>query len=148
MHICASVIVIHGMHSVQVSIENVFQSLSDSTRVRIIRLMSTVGSSLCSCELVDCLNEPEYKISRHLKILKAAGLITAFRDGKWVYHDLVKSEKYLRLIYNLIQEFPQSNEIYDRDVLQFKKRMKLRKSGRCTVGPLLHANPKQVEKSN
>lgn len=136
------------MHSVQVSIEDVFQSLSDPTRVRIIRLMSTVGSELCSCELVDSLNEPEYKISRHLKILKSAGLITAFRDGKWVYHDLVRSEKFLRLIYNSIQEFPQSNEIYDQDVIRFKKRMKLRKSGRCIVGPLLNANIKQVENSN
>ncbi len=128
------------MHYARISIEDVFQALSDSTRVRIIRLLAQNKGELCSCELVDSLQEPEYKISRHLKILKSSGLITAERDGKWIYHRLIRGEKFLKSLHRSILEFPDTSGAFEKDQARFQKRMRLRKSGRCQVGPLLESN--------
>lgn len=128
------------MHYAQISIENIFQALSDATRVRIIRLMAQNKGELCSCELVDSLQEPEYKISRHLKILKSSGLITAERDGKWVYHGLIRDEKFLKSLHKSLLIFPDTDGAFKKDQMRFEKRLKLRKSGRCQVGPLRESN--------
>lgn len=128
------------MHYAQISIENVFQALSDVTRIRIVRLLAQNRDAICSCELVDSLQEPEYKISRSLKALKASGLITAERDGKWIYHELIRDEKFLKSLYKAILEFPDSNSLFEKDQLRFQKRLKLRKAGRCQVGPVLEFN--------
>ncbi len=128
------------MHYAQISIENVFQALSDLTRIRIMRLLIQNKGEICSCELVDSLQEPEYKISRHIKILKSSGLITAERDGKWIYHALIRDEKFLKTLHRSILEFPDSTGSFEKDQVRFQKRMKLRKAGRCQVGPLLESN--------
>ena len=54
-----------------------------------VRLLAVTKEELCLCEMVDSLLEPQYKLSRHLKILKQSGLLTAQKEGRWVYHRLV-----------------------------------------------------------
>jgi len=65
------------MHSITIQPEKIFQSLADETRLRIIRLMVATAEESCLCELVDSLLEPSYKLSRHLKILRQAGLLSS-----------------------------------------------------------------------
>lgn len=119
------------MHRVSVSLHELFQALSDPYRIRIIRLMIESKSELCLCELSEALQEPEYKLSRHVKILKSSGLIASVRDGKWIYHSLVKKENYLKLIHKAVILFPDSESQLDRDLSRFEKRIKMRESGRC-----------------
>ena len=63
------------------------KALADPTRVRIIQLLRT-RDELCVCEIVDALELPQYSISRHLGILKAAGLVADWRQGKWMHYNL------------------------------------------------------------
>ena len=63
------------------------KALADPTRVRIIQLLQT-RDELCVCEIVDALDLPQYSISRHLGILKAAGLVADWRQGKWMHYSL------------------------------------------------------------
>lgn len=90
------------MYRVGIELHEVFGALSDPTRIRIIRLLLTTKDEVCLCELSDSLDEPEYKLSRHVKVLKSAGLITSIRDGKWVYHGLVKDHPYLKMLYRTV----------------------------------------------
>lgn len=122
------------MHLVNLSLSDIFHALSDSYRVRIMRLLLTSSSEICLCELSDSLNEPEYKLSRHVKILKQTGLITSVRDGKWIYHGLVNKPDYLKKLHQAILLFPDASEKFQSDLKRFKKRMKLRKDGRCRIG--------------
>lgn len=122
------------MQKLQVPHADVFKAVSDQTRIRILRLLALAGNEMCSCELVDSLLEPEYKISRHLKILKSAGLITAVKDGKWVYHGLNHDEKYQTLLQQTVIELPDHKAQFKNDLLRLKKRMKLRSEGRCVTG--------------
>ena len=79
------------MHVIAINPETLFQALSDNTRLRIIRLLATANQEICLCELADALLEPQYKLSRHLKVLRQAGLLTSQKEGRWVYHRLAEA---------------------------------------------------------
>jgi ArsR family transcriptional regulator, arsenate/arsenite/antimonite-responsive transcriptional repressor len=65
-----------------------FQTLSDSTRLRLLNLLG--NDEICVCELTDTLRVVQPKVSRHLAHLKRAGLVEARRDGKWMYYRWAK----------------------------------------------------------
>jgi ArsR family transcriptional regulator len=121
------------MHIVNVELHQLFQALSDPYRIRIVRLMHKVKGELCLCELSEALEEPEYKLSRHIKILKGNGLLTSVRDGKWIYHSLVQDQRFLKTLFKALTEFPDGEEQLNEDLLRFGKRLKLRERGRCQV---------------
>ena len=122
------------MHIVAVRAPEVFQALADPTRLRIVRLLATTKEESCLCELVDSLREPQYKLSRHLKILRQSGLLTAEKDGRWVYHRLVTGHSHLTRLWAAIHAIPDANGEFAADLARFRKRMCLREDGRCRVG--------------
>jgi DNA-binding transcriptional ArsR family regulator len=63
-----------------------FKTLSDTTRLRLLNLLST--GETCVCELTDAFHIVQPKVSRHLARLKRAGLVEARREGKWMYYRL------------------------------------------------------------
>ncbi len=109
----------------------IFFALSEACRLRIVRLMLSANDELCLCELSESLDEPEYKLSRHVKILKSSGLLNSVRDGKWIYHSLVQTEECLRALYHSLALFPDLDRQYERDFKRFEKRRLLRTNGRC-----------------
>ena len=122
------------MHLVNIDPAELFQALAEPTRIRIVRLLATTKEEACLCELVDSLLEPQYKLSRHLKILKQSGFLTTQKDGRWVYHRLVKGHTYLTHIYAAIRALPDREGTFVSDLERFQGRMCLRESGRCRVG--------------
>ncbi len=69
------------------STENALQLLkatADPSRLRLLALLAageaTVG------ELVEVLGQSQPRVSRHLKILSEARLVSHFRDGQWMYY--------------------------------------------------------------
>lgn len=65
-------------------LEELFQALSDRTRLRLLNLMA--GGEVCVCFLVEILDEPQPKVSRHLAYLRGAGLVAARREAKWMHY--------------------------------------------------------------
>lgn len=124
------------MQMIAIQSEVIFQALADETRLRIIRLMVITGEECCLCELVDSLLEPSYKLSRHLKILRQAGLLLSQKEGRWVYHRLVMEPAYLESLYATVQALPDPDETYSADLKRFHERLSLREEGRCQVGIL------------
>ena len=61
--------------------------LSDVTRLR-VALLLLVNGETCVCKLAEALNEPQCKISRHLGIMRSAGLVTTRREGTWIHYTL------------------------------------------------------------
>ena len=124
------------MQVIEVPIEDVFQALCDRTRLRIVRLLATTHEEACLCELVDSLLEPQYKLSRHIKVLRQVGLLASEKEGRWVYHRLVSEPKHLKTMSKLIASLPDDESIYRDDVERFNKRLCHREKGRCRVGVL------------
>jgi len=113
--------------------ETFFQSMADETRIRIIRLMLMSGEEVCLCEITDSLNESQTKLSRHLKILRQAGLLSSKKEGRWVYHRLVTGESHLDHLFEIIENLPDPGKRYETDLKNFKSRLCLREGGRCTT---------------
>lgn len=64
-----------------------FEALSDETRRRILALLLTRGE-LCVCDLFGVLQLPQPKVSRHLAVLREAGLLVSRKQGTWVHYRL------------------------------------------------------------
>lgn len=122
------------MHSISVKPQEIFQALSDPTRIRILRLLADTGEEACLCELVDSMLEPQYNLSRHMKVLRQAGLVSAEKDGRWVYHRLVRGVRYLELAYDMLRALPDADGLFAQDLRNFRRRMCMREGGRCRVG--------------
>ena len=69
-------------------LENLFLALSDKTRLRLLSLM--VNGEVSVGFLANQLCESQPKISRHLAYLRNADLVSARRDGKWIYYNIQK----------------------------------------------------------
>ncbi|PYU99000.1 MAG: transcriptional regulator, partial [Acidobacteria bacterium] len=60
------------------------KSLADSTRVRIVAAL--LERELCVCELCDSLGVTQSTLSTHLQVIRDAGLVSARKEGKWMYY--------------------------------------------------------------
>ncbi len=60
------------------------KALADETRLRIINVLFARES--CVCELQEIFDMSEPRISRHLRILKEAGLVNQRKEGKWNFY--------------------------------------------------------------
>jgi len=68
-------------------VSRLFKALGDETRLRIVALLS--HDELCVCHLADALRLSQPRVSRHLAILRAAGVVESRREGSWIYYRLV-----------------------------------------------------------
>ncbi|MBI3095311.1 MAG: metalloregulator ArsR/SmtB family transcription factor [Rhodocyclales bacterium] len=66
-----------------------FDTLADPTRRRILALL-LARDELCVCELTGALEEIQPKVSRHLGVMKGAGLVTARREGTWMHYRMAR----------------------------------------------------------
>lgn len=73
------------------ALQKVFKTLSDPTRVRILRLLEQ--EELIVGELMDILGMAQSRVSRHLAILREAGLLSDRRDGTFVAYRLALPEE-------------------------------------------------------
>ena len=112
---------------------NVLKGLSDNSRLRTTWLLYRTNTPLCVCEIMDALTISQYNVSRHLKVLKNAGLIREKKDGRWVYYSLIKPEnRFHELILQAVSSLPK--ELFARDEKRLKERLSLRENGKCVVG--------------
>ncbi len=68
---------------------SLFKALADTTRLRLSTILAIRGET-CVCSLSKILDEPDYKISRHLRVLRSTGMVKARRAGTWMHYRLVE----------------------------------------------------------
>jgi len=110
-----------------------FHALAEEKRLRILLLFVAFQEGLCVCELVDALRIPQYVVSRHLAVLKKAGMVTTKKQGLWVYYGINKENPDVQRIQQLclaLRYLPEFVEDWNR----LERRLSLRKEGRCVVG--------------
>lgn len=67
-------------------LDEIYQSLADETRRRILRLL--METPLCVCHFQEILGESQVKISKHLAYLRERGLVVTAREKNWVIYSL------------------------------------------------------------
>ncbi|HOF87905.1 MAG TPA: metalloregulator ArsR/SmtB family transcription factor [Armatimonadota bacterium] len=98
-------------HITFADIVTIHQALSDPLRILIMRLL--MERELCVCELVRALEEPQYKVSRHLAVLKNAKLVRDWREGTWMHYELAPtlSETWLTALRALAAAWDMQTEV-------------------------------------
>lgn len=66
--------------------ETVMKAVSDPTRVRILKILES--GEICVCQIIAIIELSQSTISKHLFLLKSAGLIKDRKDKKWVVYSL------------------------------------------------------------
>jgi DNA-binding transcriptional ArsR family regulator len=62
------------------------KAIADPTRARMLKLLGE--RELCVCEIVDVMGLGQSTASKHLGILKAAGLVESRKCGTWSHYRL------------------------------------------------------------
>ena len=66
---------------------SVLSALAEPTRLGVIALLAD-GSEHCVCELMPKLDATQSRMSRHMQVLRQAGLVVDRRDAQWVRYRL------------------------------------------------------------
>lgn len=70
----------------------VAKALSDPNRVKILKMLQK--RTMCVCEIQDALHIAQPTVSKHLKQLEDAGLVSSVKDGLWVNYRLEGNNPY------------------------------------------------------
>jgi ArsR family transcriptional regulator, arsenate/arsenite/antimonite-responsive transcriptional repressor len=111
-----------------------FRALADRTRLRIVNLLSR--GSLCVCDIQRILEQPQSSVSRHLALLKSAGLIRDRRDGMRTFYALTPWDgAFARAVLSAIRNHLAADGDYLADMAELDA---LRARGEC------HEEPKPI----
>jgi len=119
-------------------LQKVFKTFSDPTRLRILALLE--HEELAVQELMDILGMAQSRVSRHLAILREAGLLHDRRDGTYVFYRFdVPEEGPWRDAWELAKRALQGDSTSERDAAALGQVMQAR-TGRTrsffdSVGP-------------
>ncbi|MFK7760222.1 MAG: ArsR/SmtB family transcription factor [Phycisphaerales bacterium] len=74
-------------------------AVSDPNRVRL--LAACLDTERCVCQLVELIDLSNPSISKHLSVLRAAGLLESRREGRWVHYRTPESSD--QMIHDVIR---------------------------------------------
>jgi ArsR family transcriptional regulator len=100
------------------SLTELLSAVSDPVRLRLASLIAHNGET-CVCDLVDATGLTQTNVSRHLSLLRHAGLVTGRKEGLWVYYSLNKpvsasQKQILSLVKKAIDSEPELREDLNR----------------------------------
>ena len=109
------------------SIDLMFRAFSDRTRLRILHVLQ--GGELCVGDIVEILQAPQPRISRHLAYLRKANLVLVRKSGLWSHYSLApaKTPFHRKLLECLAKCFGEVPELQ----ADIARAAKIRKSGGC-----------------
>lgn len=62
------------------------KAMADPNRLKIIDLLSC--GTLCACDILTHFDFSQPTLSHHMKVLQAAGIVTARKEGRWQHYTL------------------------------------------------------------
>jgi len=90
------------------------KALGDDTRLRIMALLK--NQELCACQIIEAFELANSTISRHLTLLKQAGLLHSRKSGRWVYYAWSASESpIVQLSQNWVIQVSQHDDRFQAD---------------------------------
>jgi ArsR family transcriptional regulator len=98
-----------------------FKSLSDETRLRIIKLL--LERECCVCEVMQALDISQTRASRNLNALYDAGFLQLRKDGLWSFYsiDEERVKGYLSDLVEAVNKALEGNEVAAMDMQRLSK---------------------------
>ena len=101
-------------------LENIFKCLADKNRLRILKLLEQ--KKMCVCELSFILGIKQPSVSRHLKKLNQANLITGEQNGFWTDYLITnRRNKYIKTLLKNFENWLNDDKIVIADLKKSKK---------------------------
>ena len=111
---------------------DLLKALADETRLRIFGMI--LNGDMCVCEIEKCLNLSQSNASRHLTVLKKAGILDSYKEAQWSYYKIAESFKNEdELLFKYIKERVTLLPGYKKEQEKFRK-CKLLDLCNCKVG--------------
>lgn len=89
---------------------HLLKAIGDETRIRILNVLNY--GPLCVCELEEILTLTQSNVSRHLNKLMNVGIVSYYKDAKFVYYYIEK---------NIINQYPFIEEILETELKKINK---------------------------
>ena len=110
------------------------KALAEPHRLKLFWLLIHVDQKITVAEAMDVTGESQYNVSRNLKMLFKAKLLTQEKRGKWVYYTLAKqSLAYWQSLIESVRQLPK--EPFSNVTSRCRVRLGMRVDGECVVGP-------------
>lgn len=95
------------------------RAAGEPTRLRLIALCA--HAELSVTELTHILGQSQPRVSRHLKLLVEAGLLSRFREGSLVFYRLADKDRSGHLARTLVDLLPADDAEMSRDIVRLEK---------------------------
>ena len=82
-------------------LSELFRLVGDPTRARLLYALLEAGE-LCVCDLAATVEVPETSVSHALRLLRAARVVRARRDGRMMFYRL--DDEHVRMLLDLCRE--------------------------------------------
>lgn len=92
---------------------NWLRAAGEPTRLRLLALCAERDLSVS--DLATAVSQSEPRVSRHLKILSAAGLIDRVRQGQWVHYRVTQSDPAAAFVQGLLAQLNRNDAVLVRD---------------------------------
>ena len=89
------------MHTVE-ELSKVLKVLADPTRLTMLKQMQ--DGEQCACSFVDCFDISQPAISRHLKMMRQAGLLLERRDKQWIHYRLNETSPFYSIVIDVLEQ--------------------------------------------
>jgi ArsR family transcriptional regulator len=109
------------------------KALSEPNRLRLFWLLVHIDKRISVAEAMDVIGDTQYNVSRNLKILYKAGLLTPKKQGKWVYYTLNEHKQpHWAFLVESIKMLPEDN--FSDVTKRCLKRLAMRVNDECVIG--------------
>lgn len=113
-------------------LDEIFRAAGDSTRLRILNLLR--HGSVCVCDLQQVLRFPQPTVSRHLAVLRHAGLVADARSGNRMLYSLAPANSpQMKAFFEFLQRCACHEEVMQNDLRSLES---LLRQGECSVSEI------------
>ncbi|MGB2824570.1 MAG: metalloregulator ArsR/SmtB family transcription factor [Phycisphaerae bacterium] len=107
---------------------SILKAFAEDTRLRILRLVSS--QEFAVTELVAILGVRQSRVSRHLAVLRNAGLVRDRREGNWIYYRLDADDlsPFARAVWDAIRSQQGDPQFHPEDLQRLTEALEKRKA--------------------
>jgi DNA-binding transcriptional ArsR family regulator len=115
--------------------EAVLKAAADPGRARILKMLE--GGEMCVCQIVAVLGLSQSTVSKHLSLLRTAGLVDERKTGRWVHFRLAESARneYATPLLSLVRKRLREDPVVRADAERVARVRQIPVEELCSLGP-------------
>ena len=98
----------------------IIKAMSDRNRLRILNALLSY-EELCACQITELLEVAGATASRHLNLMRAAGVLKNRKQGRWIYFRLNAENTSLDAVYTWIAPQLENSNQAQKDLAVLEK---------------------------